>query len=121
MCGRIMPPRTWTSIPCGRASRCCHPPWIRCATMSRFCRTPPMGGCREGDGDPRDRPAVVAGRLHDATAATGAGTPPTLRTVKALFVWAGKIEVARQHSEAARRECAGRLDALNSWVLEHVK
>lgn len=47
--------------------------------------------------------------------------PPSPRTVQALFTWAGKIEVARQHTEAARRECARRLDALNSWVLGHVK
>lgn len=47
--------------------------------------------------------------------------PPSPRTVKALFVWAGKIEVARQHSEAARHDCSQRLDALNLWVLNHIK
>jgi hypothetical protein len=47
--------------------------------------------------------------------------PPSPRTVKALFVWAGKIEVARQHTEAARHDCAGRLDALNLWILRHIK
>lgn len=42
--------------------------------------------------------------------------PPSPRTVKALFDWAGKIEVARRRTEAARHECAARLGALNLWI-----
>jgi hypothetical protein len=45
--------------------------------------------------------------------------PPSPRTVKALFDWAAKIEVARQKTEAARHDCARRLDALNLWILKH--
>jgi len=47
--------------------------------------------------------------------------PPSPRTVAQLFRWGSADEIARQKTEAARRECATRLDELNSWILQHMK
>jgi hypothetical protein len=73
-----------------------------------------LAGCTQ------PQPPQVPARLQVCPDAVYAPPPPpSPRTVKALFVWAGKIEVARQHSEAARLDCSRRLDALNLWILRH--
>lgn len=67
-------------------------------------------------------PPQVPSRLQvcpDAVYAPPA--PPSPRAIKALVAWARQIETAREKTETARRECAGRLDALNLWILKHQK
>lgn len=46
-----------------------------------------------------------------------APTPlPLLTTVEVLKTWARNTELARRNSEAARADCAERLQRLNEWL-----
>jgi hypothetical protein len=51
-----------------------------------------------------------------SSAAVVPPTPPTPRTVEAISQWAVAVYHALDVSEASRKDCAGRLAALNSWI-----
>lgn len=75
-----------------------------------------LAGCAA----PQPQPSQVPARLQVCPDAVYAPAPPPApRTVANLFAWASANELARQHTEAARRDCAGRLNDLNMWILQH--
>lgn len=86
--------------------------------MTRFLPLLLLAACAASEPPPAPRPmppaelASCPGRVHSPPA------PKPPRTVEAVARWATAINDALVRTEAARAECARRLERLNAWVAE---
>jgi hypothetical protein len=80
-----------------------------------------VAGCASSVEPPQEAtvtqiPPLPAG-LHGCPGKVASPPPPrTPRTVEAVVRWAGKVELSREATEAARAECARKLYLANEWA-----